>query len=254
MLSPSRSVSQSAFCIGRRKFGTLPTRKHRRRETIGILDDGTFRLAGSTGVTPSVNCYLPYLCVLVRREVKPPRHAIHVYGRPLYFSLSDSERRMYSSTCAVDRVELYIGTNPDPQLSDLPEPREAPDCPLSALLLPPLPSGRNESYHPVLLSPEDMIEDFSVNACYIGLVSVWRKIAFRLHEIQSGKVEIPRTSDSTYARLNVKIHECDAHFPQAISSETSSSRSDRLPKCSSRGSTGIPGSRCRPFPMHLWRF
>lgn len=112
-------------------------------------------------------------------------------GRPLYFSISDSVRRMHSSTCEVDRVELYTGTNPDPQLSDLPEPREAPDCPLSAPLLPPLPSGCNESYHPDFLNPEETIEDFSINAYYIGLISVWGKIAFYLHEIQSGKVEIP---------------------------------------------------------------
>ncbi|OQV05766.1 Fungal Zn2-Cys6 binuclear cluster domain-containing protein [Cladophialophora immunda] len=85
--------------------------------------------------------------------------------------------------------------------------------PLSAPLPTPHPTTRNES-QPPYFSSEETIKDFGINAYWLDKISLWGDVAVYLHEVRAGKVETPWSSQSTYARLIMKMHECEAKLPQ----------------------------------------
>ncbi|KIW23627.1 uncharacterized protein PV07_11813 [Cladophialophora immunda] len=85
--------------------------------------------------------------------------------------------------------------------------------PPSAPLPTPHPTTRNES-QPPYFSSEETIKDLGINAYWLDKISLWGDVAVYLHEVRAGKVETPWSSQSTYARLIMKMHECEAKLPQ----------------------------------------
>lgn len=87
------------------------------------------------------------------------------------------------------------------------------DYPSSAPLPPPTPMTRNEDQPPCFAS-EETIQDLGINAYWLDKISFWGDVAIYLRDIHAGKVETPWSSHSAYARLVVKLHECEAKLPQ----------------------------------------
>lgn len=120
---------------------------------------------------------------------------------------NDTSSRCYWSVFILERTFF-------PQLPGLPGTREAPGYPLSAPLPPSLPSGRDKGYQSDVMNAEEAVKDLGINAYYLQFLSVWGNVAFYLHEIRSGKVETPCSSDSTYTKLNMMLHELEAQQSQ----------------------------------------
>ncbi|KAL2430772.1 hypothetical protein ABEF95_013288 [Exophiala dermatitidis] len=87
------------------------------------------------------------------------------------------------------------------------------DYPPSAPLPPRHPTTGNEN-QPPYFSSEETIKDLGINAYWLDKISLWGDVAVYLHEVHAGKVETPWSTQSTYARLMMKMHECEAKLPQ----------------------------------------
>ncbi|WKT53899.1 Zn(2)-C6 fungal-type DNA-binding domain [Fusarium oxysporum f. sp. vasinfectum] len=127
------------------------------------------------------------------------RHA----GRQI--SVQDESSRCYWSVFILERIFGASESN----LVDLETaPEYVPSCPTP----PPY-------YHDDRgLDQEDSREVpkyVGINAHYIGILMIWVKVASYLHRIRSGRLEIPWSADSTYAKLNIEILDYDAQLQPA---------------------------------------
>ncbi|KAL4730977.1 hypothetical protein ACLX1H_003019 [Fusarium chlamydosporum] len=57
-------------------------------------------------------------------------------------------------------------------------------------------------------------EDLGINTHAGRMIEVWSQVACHLHEIRSGKIQIPWLPESTYSRLNLALFEYEAQFHQ----------------------------------------
>lgn len=60
---------------------------------------------------------------------------------------------------------------------------------------------------------EDSTWDLGINAYYMNWLSVWADLAVYLRNIRLGDTEIPWSENSTYAKLSVKLFDCESKLP-----------------------------------------
>lgn len=121
--------------------------------------------------------------------------------------IADSSR-CYWSVFILERAFFPQGAS----LKDTEVPIDyPPSCPVPPSISPP--TGPGSSFD--IPTSGENINDLGINAYLIKITSIWGEIAGYLRKARSGRPEIPWSPESSYVRLNMRLHEYESQIPHS---------------------------------------